>query len=139
MVNPVSFATSVGIEGAVQSENYYQQSVGGLRKQEQVKRLREAMSRKEAGPISDAAEKHVFFQNHILQKRREQDAERRRETIDAMVHASLPANVTMSLRPAPAVDMRQPSKSRRRHQPLIVPGANYIPDEMFDLSHVECK
>lgn len=131
MVTPVSLSTSVGIESAVQSENYYQQSVAGLRKQEQTRRLKEAMSRRESDPISDAAEKHAFFQNHILQKRKEQDAERRRETIDAMIHASLPANVTMSFSPAPTEDVRRPSKSRMPHQPLIVPGANYIPDEMF--------
>lgn len=129
MVNPVSLSASVGMSSAVQSENYYQQSVAGLRQQEQARRLKEAMSRGSTDPISDAAVKHAFFQNHILHKRKEQEADRRRETIDAMIHASLPANVTGSY--APVEDRRRsPTKgSRMPHQPLIVPGANYVPDE----------
>jgi len=132
MTNPVPLSASVGVSAAVQSESYYQQSVAQLRQQEKARRLRDAMTRVSADPISDAAEKHAFFQKNILAHRREQEMERRRSMFDSMMGCSLPASVTMPGSARHPERRAQPQRTRQRipHQPLVVPGANFVPDDV---------
>ena len=133
MTNPVPLSASVGVSAALQSEGYYQQSVSQLRRQDNARRLRDAMSRVSVDPISDAAEKHAFHQKHILAHRRDQEMERRRAMFDSMVGCSLPASVTMPGPPRQPERRAQPHRTRQRmpHQPLVVPGANFIPDDVL--------